>query len=558
MSPHTSHAPITAPVNTIVESHSARDRQHRPVVWHAAIVAVLVGVGMVCWMAPSRTSAADQASGEARPVNMASTAPALPAKGVAFTSEDVKTRAYELSLKPFSTPQKVFPLAKTYDEHRAIRLRPGHSYWRQPGAIGELHPLPTGWLFNYPVELHVVENNVALTVALRGSMFDATHPAPPLNADTVVPVSGFKLTGPLNDPTKSDELIVFQGASYFRSLASGQLYGASARGLAINTAQAGGEEFPAFRAFWVERPKTTDRHVIVHALLDSPSVTGAYTFTVRPGKNTEIDVKATLFPRVAVSHVGLGALTSMHLLSPMVQRPISDYRPRIHDSSGLAIMNGAGERIWRPLTNPRRLEVSSFSDDNPRGFGLEQREREHRDYQDTEANYERRPSVWVEPLTQWGRGAVVLVEIPTDEEIHDNIVAFWRPETPWQPNRSYQFDYRLTWLDHVPTIKSGEFVQRSAVGLAHGQPQGGQQIRFVVDYSAPMVPVANTTPQARVTASAGKLLDVRSTKHPITGGTRVAFLFDPQGATAAEFRLNFEGEVNKAAEMWLYRWTRVD
>ena len=94
---------------------------------------------------------------------------------------------------------------------------------------------------------------------------------------------------------------------------------------------------------------------------------------------------------------------------------------------------GNGEWVWRPLTNPATLQVSSFLDENPRGFGLLQRDRDFAHYQDEAFRYERRPSVWIEPLASWGKGRVLLSEIPTADETDDNIVAFWQPDAPVVP-----------------------------------------------------------------------------------------------------------------------------
>ena len=206
----------------------------------------------------------------------------------------------------------------------------------------------------------------------------------------------------------------FQGASYFRAVARDQLYGLSARGLALGTGGPEGEEFPLFRQFWIHEPEVAATSLTIHALLDSPSVTGAYEFVVRPGVETVMDVRSVLFPRVELTGAGIAPLTSMYFFGPKSRARIDDYRDAVHDSSGLQMVTGAGERIWRPLDNPLALQFSAFSDHDPQGFGLTQRERAFIHYEDAEARYERRPSAWVAPSNAWGQGSVVLVEIPTD------------------------------------------------------------------------------------------------------------------------------------------------
>ena len=242
--------------------------------------------------------------------------------------------------------------------------------------------------------------------------------------------SGLRINSPINRPNVFDEVLVFQGASYFRGVSRGQAYGLSARGLAIDVAQPSGEEFPFFRTFWVERPARSSRQLVVHALLDSPGATGAYTFRIAGGAPTTVDVDVKLFPRRDLMHVGVAPLTSMFLFGGNNRSRMSDFRRAVHDSDGLAIAT-QGEQLWRPLANPRRLQVSAFSVQDLKGFGLIQRHRSFSDYEDLEANYERRPSAWIEPVGSWGNGTVRLVEIPSEEEIHDNIVAYWNPLEPY-------------------------------------------------------------------------------------------------------------------------------
>ena len=227
-----------------------------------------------------------------------------------------------------------------------------------------------------------------------------------------------------------DEFLVFQGASYFRAVARGQQYGLSARGLAVRTARAEGEEFPAWTDFWIERPAEKAERIVIHAILQSRSVVGAYTFAARPGNDTVIDVDATLFARTELTAFGIAPLTSMFLFDSSNRARFDDYRSAVHDSDGLQIVNGRGERIWRPLANPASLQISAFIDDSPKGFGLLQRKRSFEDFEDAEALYNKRPSLWVEPKGQWGPGHVELVEIPSEREIHDNVVAYWQPKVP--------------------------------------------------------------------------------------------------------------------------------
>src|SRR5207247_8888241 len=168
--------------------------------------------------------------------------------------------------------------------------------------------------------------------------------------------------------------------------------------------------------------------IVVHGLLDSESAAAAYRFTIRPGETTVFDVEMAIYPRVDLDRLGLAPMTSMFFFGPNDRIDVDDFRPSVHDSDGLAMFNGRGEELWRPLSNPKDLQISAFSDLNPRGFGLMQREKDCRAYQDIESSYEERPSLWAEQIASEDEGTVHLIEIPTKQEIHDNIATSWQPK----------------------------------------------------------------------------------------------------------------------------------
>src|SRR5690606_23556797 len=266
----------------------------------------------------------------------------------------------------------------------------------------------------------------------------------PADAISRLGYAGLRVHYPLNKPQYKDEFLVFQGASYFRLVGPGQAYGLSARGLAINTAEASGEEFPAFREFWLIKPAADASRMWFIALLDSPSLTGAYSFELAPGAPTSVRVEARLFPRADITKLGIAPLTSMFFYGENRTRFIDDFRPEVHDSDGLLMQTGAGEWIWRPLANPPELRVTSLQDRNPLGFGLLQRHRNFVTYHDTEAKYVRRASICIEPDGQWGAGRLELVVIPTDSDTNDNIVAYWVPSAPVKAGSDWRFRYKLT------------------------------------------------------------------------------------------------------------------
>ena len=373
----------------------------------------------------------------------------------AFSAAEVHKAARELAAKAFAPLKADLPRAFQqlgYDQYRDIRFKPERALWAAEGLRFQVEFFHRGFIFTDPVTVSVVAEGQARRVIYTPDLFTFGPTLQPPAEGAVADFAGFRLRAPLNRAEHFDEFAVFQGASYFRAVAKAHTYGISARGLALNTAAPSGEEFPFFRAFWLERPAAEASVMVVHALLDSASTTGAYRFTMRPGDPTVIDVEVTLYPRVALAHVGLAPLTSMFFFGPNDRVGIDDFRGSVHDSEGLAIWTGREEWLWRPLINPDTLQTSAFLDANPRGFGLLQRRRAFTDYQDLEARYERRPSLWVEPIGDWGQGAVQLVEIPSKSEYNDNIVAFWRPNQPIPPQVEYRSTYRLHWCWTPPAV----------------------------------------------------------------------------------------------------------
>jgi glucans biosynthesis protein len=480
--------------------------------------------------------------------------------GEPFNAASVVNLARTLAKAPFAPPGPPIPaaLAKlSYDQYRDIRFRTAATIWANPGQLFRLQLLPLGYLFTTPVQLATVEGGRVKPLSYRPDLFSTGPLVPAPLPEQDIGFSGFRLLYPLNDRTHYDEVVVVQGASYFRSLGRGQGYGLSARGLALKTGDPTGEEFPIFRAIWIEAPRPGAQVLVWHALLDSQSATGAYRFQIRPGQDTEILVDAVLFPRVDLKEVGLAPGTSMYMFSPSARALADDFRPQVHDSDGLLIRNGKGEQLWRPLANPVRLQISAFADQGPKGFGVLQRERSPAAYQDLESSFERRPSLWIEPRGDWGAGDVVLTEIPSAGEIHDNVVAFWRPRAHLAAGSEFRFAYRLSWGGEPAAARDRLLVLATASGRSDvAAPTPVRQ--FVVDYSrSPRAcPPPCQRPHATVTTSAGRVRDVVISDNPITHGYRVAFKLDPERADACELRLDLKFDDRRTAEVWLYRWTR--
>ncbi|MFW8593360.1 glucan biosynthesis protein [Cribrihabitans neustonicus] len=487
----------------------------------------------------------------ARPASAAGTAGA--AEAAPFSHDTVVARARALAQDPYSERASVPKdwLALSYEQYQKRWFRSRDALWADTERSYNVDFFLPGLYFPRPVQISTVTDGRVEPVAFDLSLFDQTDKAPELTTEGNLGYSGLRLRTELSEPGKKNEFCVFQGASYFRAIGQGQAYGLSARGLALKTADPEGEEFPEFTEFWLEAPAPGQRTMVVHALMDSPSVTGAYRFAITPGTSTVMDVEATLFAREELTHAGLAPLTSMFLFDATNRHRFDDFRPAVHDSDGLLALNGNGEAIWRPLANPKTLQVSSFVDENPRGFGLMQRSRRLSDFNDLEADYHRRPSLWVEPQGNWGKGAVTLVEIPADKEIYDNIVAYWRPREPYPAGAEIPLAYRLTWgeepLLDLPRV----------TGTAQGAKIFGDPGRIVTVDFAPH-PLFGGGPEAldvhlsspHVALSEGVLQ-----RNPETGGLRLAFSFDPAGRDYVELRAQLRKDGEAASEVWLYRWT---
>src|SRR3954467_7674081 len=472
---------------------------------------------------------------------------AASAEAIPFDRSIVRQLARDAANKPYKAADTKLPdnlKNLDYDQYRAIRFLPERALWRGEKLPFEVQFFHRGFYYAPRVDVYVVANGQATKITYRPDYFSFGSTPPP-SPEVDLGFAGFRLHAPMNRPDYYDEVCVFLGASYFRAVAKGELYGLSARGLAINTGEAKGEEFPQFKTFWIEKPAPNANSVVVHALLDSESAAAAYRFTIRPGDTTVFDVEMAIYPRVDLDHAGLAPMTSMFFFGPNDRKGVDDFRPSVHDSDGLAIFNGRGEELWRPLHNPRDLQVSSFADLNPRGFGLMQRQKDFAAYQDLESNFERRPSLWAEPIGDWGEGAVKLFEIPTNEEVHDNIASFWQPKTPLPAKSEHTYTYRLHWGPDAPKPTALARFSRTGIGA-----RGDNATLFVLDITGERLKsVDPKTLRGVVTAEKAKVRNVVTQPNPATGGWRLSFELSKE-KNPVEIRASLMQETAAASEVW--------
>jgi glucan biosynthesis protein len=473
-------------------------------------------------------------------------------EGTPFSRRTVPDLARTLASAAFRPPAAVPEELKklTREQYRSIQYRKDLAVWGRAPTRFSIEMLAPGFLYRDLVEVDVVENGRARPLPGDHSSFKAPSEAIAKLLAQAGKFAGFRLNYPLRRKDTSDEFLTFQGASYFRGLSRGQRYGLSARGLAVDVAEPGGEEKPLFRHFWIERPPAGVDNIVVHALLDSRRVAGAFRFGIYPGKPLTMDVEAELYPRTALRHVGLAPLTSMFLFGPMDRDGIQDYRPAVHNSHGLAMINGRGERIWRPVSNPTTLQISQFMDKSPAGFGLVQRDRNFHRYQDLEARFDRRPSAWIEPRGDWGPGHIQLVEIPSRSQGNDNIVAYWRPRDGLKAGQPFTYAYRLTWPDDAPA--AGPLAR--VVYSAYSRAAEAENRRVVIDYAGDSMR-PGTKPEIEASVNPGQLVRKTVRDNPKTGGVRIFITFNTGDAKSAELRVQPKMNGEALGETWLYRWT---
>ncbi|RPE72118.1 glucans biosynthesis protein [Pacificibacter maritimus] len=476
-------------------------------------------------------------------------------------SEDMR-----LAAKAPAKPAEVikgFLTELSYDDYQRVQFDRTRTRWADTeNARFHLNAFHPGWLFNEPVHLNEIVDSISTPMGFSVDDFDYS------NVDKEIPetfempgVAGFRLMAPLNRADHHDELAAFLGASYFRALGQDNRYGLSARGLAINTGMPAGEEFPRFTDFWLERPTENSDKVVLYAALRSKSVTGAYRFVIEPGKTTTMDVTARLYMRENVQQLGIAPLTSMFLFGGADPGNFNDFRPAVHDSDHLILNTQSGDTFVRPLTNPEKLGHSYLAAQNPVSFGLIQRQRDFDHYLDAQAHYERRPSLMVEPIGDWGAGSVRLMEIPTDLEGNDNIVAYWVPEKTPQKGESLEVSYRLHWGmspdgDRAPT-RAQVLRTRTGVGGVAGVEKATDSIKFVIDFQGgtlSSLPIdAKVEPQ--VTVLRGKL--TQSILSPVDGTDlwRLVIEAVPENSeTSMELQAALKGYGSILSETWLYQW----
>ncbi len=475
------------------------------------------------------------------------------AESAVFDFAHLKEQAARLASAPYQEWRSELPepiRGLTYDQYREIQFNARRAIWRYDRNPFQLHLFHPGGIQNDQVDIHVVQDGEIETLAYDPDFFTFGANGP-LHLDASrIRFSGFRVNYPLNRPEKLDELAVFQGATYFRALGQGQFYGCSARTVAVNCGGPGDEEFPRFRAFWIFRPDDNDDTIRVFGLFDSPSLAGAAEFVIQPGPATVMRIRVAFHARTAVSRLGVAPLTSMYWFGRHSAWRFPDFRPEVHDSDGLLINTETDEWLWRPLINEGRTTFDAFNAPSPKGFGLMQRDRSFSSYQDLEAHYERRPSVWVKPIGDWGAGAVRLLTLPTTDEFRDNIVAFWEPQTPLAAGGSAEYVYELRWFGSDTRLPVTGRTTATRIADA------GRTRKFVLDFAWPGVAddAESDAPHTEVSAPGAVLTDPVEHYNPYDRTWRVFFSATAPAGQAVELRARVTKEKQPVTETWTYLW----
>lgn len=494
----------------------------------------------------------------------------IPFEAFAFGFEDVARRAEELAQQGYRAPETTLPnelRELSYAEYGQIQYKRDRDVWSGNDVPFTLSFIPEGMHYDSAIQL----NSIDQEGEVHGFAYnpdDFTYGDLNISDDVKnsdgVGIAGFRINHALNDDERKDEMMVFLGASYFRAIGRGQVYGLSGRGLAVDTGLSSGEEFPHFTEMWIIEPSPESQYLTIFALLDSPSVTGAYRFVLRPGEDTLVDVQSRLYLRRSVEKLGIAPLTSMYFYGPGQPSSTQHYIPAIHDSNGLLINDAQNGWSWRPLANPSRLMMNRQATPQLRGYGLMQRGHNFSDYQDINSRYDLRPSAWVEPLNEWGPGSVELIQIPTDNETNDNIVSMWLADEAHEPGIPLAFDYRITFTTdesrHLdPQLAWVEETRRSRGEVIRDdlvrEPDG--TLAFVLDFIGPSLSGIGSDANMSVEASVGdngELAASRVVHNPATNGWRVFVnVRRSNGNQPLDIRAKLMLDGKQMSETWYYR-----
>jgi glucans biosynthesis protein len=188
---------------------------------------------------------------------------------------------------------------------------------------------------------------------------------------------------------------------------------------------------------------------------------------------------------------------------------------------------------------------------------LLQRDRDFASYQDLFNPYHRVPSVWVEPKGNWGDGEMHLVELSTQKEAADNIVAFWDPAVKPQSLQPFRFAYRLHWTRENDRQLSENRVISTRIGADTSNPRWRQ---IAIDFSGSKLDTIpeKAPPHAIATCSENAaIVDNQVFRNPIEKNWRVILKLEPKpnNKDPVDIRCTLKNGKEVVSETWTYLWS---
>ncbi|HTJ01986.1 MAG TPA: glucan biosynthesis protein D [Methylovirgula sp.] len=503
------------------------------------------------------------ATSEAEPSLTSSGLQFGPAKPFSF--EALKDRARQRVKQPYVAPLQPAPEIVSKIDYEAwgkIKFDMEHALFANGPGQFPVSFFHLGKFFPKSVAMHVIEGGQAREIIYDPRYFTMPADSPAQHLPKGAGFAGLRIQEARDNKTydwHTNDWVAFLGADYFRAIGALHQYGISCRVIALDVAVADRpEEFPDFTHVYIDESGPKDG-LTLYALIEGPSIVGAVKMECVRGTGVVMDIEQLFCLRRDIARFGVAPLTSMYWFSEVMKPTAVDWRPEVHDSDGLTMWTGRGERLWRQLNNPPHIIASAFADENPRGFGLMQRDRNFDHYLDG-VMYEKRPSLWVEPRGQWGKGAVHLVEIPTDDEIHDNVVAMWVPEKPATAGSEIDIAYKLYWLadEPHPTELARCVATRLGNGGQPGQPRPHGVRKFMVEFlGGPLASLPfGVLPEPVLWASRGTFSYIYTEAVPdnVPGHWRAQFDLTVTGADPVEMRLYLRAGNKILSENWLFQY----
>ena len=476
----------------------------------------------------------------------------------AFSAAKVVDMARALAAEPHRPPSAAsldILGSASPEEIAAIRYRPADLIWAGAGLAFAIEPLHRSRNLPGEVELYTVEGTTASRLVYDPARFDFGKLKAP-SASAQLGFTGFRVLRRRDDGTLHP-VASLVNASILAAVAPNQVWGAISRPLTVHLPDQIGEEPSQIRTIWIEKPRNIATELVMHAVVDTPSLAGAIRVTLRADDATVIDTECTLFTRRQVDHLALAPMQATYLTGPLDWPPTSDMRPAVYEAGGVQMLTGNGEWLWRPVSNRTRLQISGFVDRDPQGFGLLQRHRAFNAFLDDENDWQRRPCLWVEPIGKWGTGEVTLLEIPAASQNNKNIACYWRPRPALAAGAEVNFAYRQFWSWQPPSRPDGAAVTLSRIGRIPGDTSDAKT-RVLVQFEGGQLsdPAKAAAIVPTIWSSAGKVTAVRAYRTPRQGSMRVVFDLDAGGQPLVELRLWLKQDNTPMSETWLYRWTQ--